>query len=50
MCEGLYSSFCKACRLVLESVNMPSHGSCLWISKATWMTASLALIIVCVSS
>ena len=50
MCEGLCSSCCMACRLVLESVNMPSHGSCLWPFKATWVAASSALIIVCVSS
>ncbi len=50
MCEGLYSSFCMACRLVLEFVNMPSHGSYFWSFKATWMAANSALIIVCVSS
>ncbi len=50
MCEGLCSSCCMACILVLESVKMPSHGSCLYISRATWMAASSALVIVCVSS
>ena len=48
--EGRYSSFCIACRLVWESVNIPSHGSCLYLSRATWMAPSSALIIVCVSS
>ena len=49
MCEGLFS-YCMTCRLVLESVNMPNHGSCLCISEATWLATSSALVLVCVSS
>ena len=48
VCEGLCNSCCMACRLVLESANMPSHGSYLWMYEATWMADSSALIIVCV--
>jgi len=50
VCKILCSSFFMACRLFLESVNMPSHGSCLCMSKSTWMATSSALIMVCVSS
>ena len=39
-----------AWRLVCESVNIPSHGSCLYLSRATYMAPSSALIMVCVSS
>ncbi len=49
-CEGLCSSCCMVCMLVLESVNMPNHGSCLYLSRATWMAASSAFMFVYVSS
>ncbi len=50
VCDSICSSCCMACRLVLESVNMASHGSLLYISRATCMAASSALMMVCVSS
>ena len=50
VCDGRCSSFCMAWRLVWESVNMPSHWSCLYVSRATYMAASSALMMVCVSS
>ena len=50
VCEGLCSSCCMACILVLESRIMHNHGSCLCIYKATWIAAKSALIFVCASS
>ena len=38
-----------AWRLVCESVKIPIHGSCLYVFSATWMAASSALLIVCLS-
>ncbi len=50
VCDGRCNSFCMAWRLVWESVNMHSHWSCLYLSRATYMAASSTLIMVCVSS
>ncbi len=50
VCVGRCSSFRMAWRLVWESVNMPTHWSCLYLSRATYMAASSALVMACVSS